>query len=174
MRTLSLLLLGLLLGACSRTPSDAPEERIDTLSRFDDGSPKQVEVRRGDSLIERRTYRPTGFLFKVARNDTVHSYFDLHDSDSAAVLQDYLQGRWRNLSADTTREEASVFYVFADDRLTFESPSRSTLESMTVEYKDERTLVTETGMAVRPQIASFDTVEVTGYTLVRSPPTDSL
>jgi hypothetical protein len=104
----------------------------------------------------------------------VQTYFDLHDPDSAAVLQDYLQGRWRNLSADTSRDQESAFYIFDNDQLTFENPSRSPLESVGIEYEADRTLTTEEGMSVRADIASFDTVRVTGYTLVRLPPPDSL
>lgn len=148
--------------------------QVDTLSRFADGTPKEVTVQRGDSIVERRSYRPTGLLRKVVTADSVRTYFDLHSPDSAAILKDYLQGRWRNLSADTSQAQSSAFYVFRNDQLTFESPTRAPLESLSVTYKDGRTLVTDEGMSVRAEIASFDTVRVTGYTLVRLVPPDSL
>ena len=173
----SLLALSLLLAACSGSTRDSsrPQQlRVDTLSRYADGTPQNVTVRRGDSVVERRSYRPTGRLQTVTTPDSVHTYFDLHPADSAAVLKDYLQGRWRNLSADTARPRSSVFYVFQDDRLTFEASDRTALESLQVAYKDHRRLVTNEGMSVRARIASFDTVRVTGYTLIRLAPPDSL
>ena len=148
--------------------------QVDTLARFSDGTPKEVAVQQGDSIVERRSYRPTGLLRKVITADSVRTYFDLHNPDSAAILKDYLQGRWRNLSADTSRAQSSAFYVFRDDELTFESPTRTPLESLSVKYEDGRTLVTDEGMSVQAEIASFDTVRVTGYTLVRLVPPDSL
>lgn len=176
-RFLPLLLLASLITACNPSGPDASRTGgtyTDTLSRHEDGSPKTVSVLRGDSVIERRTYRPSGRVSKVVRGDSVQTYLDLHNPDSAAVLKDYLQGRWRNLSADTSRKGASAYYVFDSDRLTFQNPSRTALESLTVTYEDNRRLVTKKGMAVRPEISSFDTVRVTGYLLVRSPPADSL
>lgn len=171
----ALLLSALLLSACARSSTDSASEtgrRIDTLSQYGNGTPREVVVTRGDSVLERRTYRPSGRLSTVKAGDSMQTYLDLHEPDSAAVLEDYLQGRWRNLSADTSQAQASAFYVFENDRLTFETPSRAPLESLSVTYKDDRTLVTGGGMSVRAQIASFDTVRVTGYTLVRLP--DSL
>lgn len=147
---------------------------MDTLSRYADGSPKRVSVLREDSVTERRTYRQTGRLSKIVRGDSIQTYFDLHDPDSADVLRDYLHGRWRNLSADTSREQASVFYVFSPDRLVFENASRAPLESLDVTYENNRRLVTDRGLSVRPEIASFDTMRVTGYLLVRTAPPDSL
>lgn len=170
-------LLTVLLVGCSSPSQDAsvePETQTDTLSRYGDGSPKVVTLSREDSVLERRTYRRTGRLSTLESGDSTQTYFDLHDPDSAAVLRDYLQGRWRNLSADTTRDQASAFYVFDTDRLTFQNPSRKPLESLEVSYENDRTLVTEDGMRVQAEIASFDTVRVTGYTLVRRPPADSL
>ena len=179
MRYVLPLLLGAALTACSPGPSgdeaaDRERTRLDTIASYADGTPRQVTVHRGDSVVERRTYRPTGTLRRVRSADTTETYLDLYDPDSATVLQDYLQGHWRNLSADTSRAQSSAFYVFDADRLTFESPSRTPLESLGVEYKDDRSLVTDEGMSVRPKIVSFDTVRVTGYTLVRLPPPDSL
>lgn len=171
------LAFGLLLIACTGSNRDAsspPQTRRDTLARYADGSPQRVTVRRGDSVVERRSYRSTGTLQKVVTSDSVRTYFDLHNPDSAATLKDYLQGRWRNLSADTSRAQSSAFYVFRDDQLTFEAPSRTSLESLQVTYEDHRRLVTDEGMTVRAEIISFDTVEVTGYTLVRLAPPDSL
>jgi len=168
---------GVLLVACSPSNRDSTISRqpqVDTLARFADGTPKEVAVQQGDSIVERRSYRSTGLLRKVVTADSVRTYFDLHDPDSAAILKDYLQGRWRNLSADTSRAQSSAFYVFRDDQLTFESPTRTPLESLSVTYENGRTLVTEEGMSVRTEISSFDTVRVTGYTLVRLVPPDSL
>lgn len=169
-------LLGLVLAACSPSGRDAPPQQtqVDTLSRYPNGAPRAVAVQRGDSVIERRTYRHTGTLRRVNTADSVRTYFDLHDPDSAAILKDYLQGRWRNLSADTSREQSSAFYTFDADELTFEAPDGAPLESIQVTYEKNRTLVTEEGMSVRAEIASFDTVRVTGYTLVRLAPPDSL
>jgi hypothetical protein len=177
-RYVVLFLLGVALTACSPDPSGngaQPQEqpRLDTLSYHDNGAPKTVTVQRGDSVLERRTYRTTGTLFRLTEAGSTQTYFDLHDPDSAATLQDYLQGQWRNLSADTSRDQSSAFYTFTSDRLTFESPSRTPLESLGVEYQDDRTLLTNEGMSVRPEIVSFDTVRVTDYTLVRLPPPDS-
>lgn len=150
-----------------------PARQADTLSRHGNGTPEVVVISQEDSVLERRTYRSTGMLQEVAAGDSVRTYFDLHDPDSAAVLQDYLQGRWQNLSAERSDENASVYYAFTPDRLTFENASRDTLESLTVEYKDDRTLTTEGGMSVTPEITSFDTVRVTGFTLVREAPPDA-
>ncbi len=175
-RFLPLLTIVLLVG-CSPSSQDAsvePEIQTDTLSQYDDGSPNVVTLSRDDSVLERRTYRRTGRLSSVESGDSVQTYFDLHDPDSAAVLRDYLQGRWRNLSADTARNQASAYYVFEADRLTFENPSRTPLESLDVTYKNDRTLVTGDGMRVQAEITSFDTVRVTGYTLIRRPAPDSL
>jgi hypothetical protein len=176
-RVVHILLVGLLLlSACTRRGSkDASDagRRTDTLAQYENGTPQVVTVSRNDSVLERRTYRPTGRLLKIVSGDSVRTYLDLHEPDSAAVLQDYLQGRWRNLSADTSNAQSSAFYVFATDELTFENPSQIPLESLDLAYKDGRTLVTGNGMRVQADITSFDTVRVTGYTLVRMP-TDSL
>lgn len=175
MRHAALLALGLLLLACRPSGRDAVRQtHVDTLSRYSDGTPKAVAVRRGDSVVERRSYRSTGLLQEVAVAGSVRTYLDLHNPDSAAILKDYLQGRWRNLSADTARPQSSAFYVFRNDELTFETPDRTPLESLQVTFEDGRRLVTEEGMSVRAEIASFDTVRVTGYTLVRLAPPDSL
>lgn len=179
MRYVFFLLLGAFLVSCSPGPStddaaDPKRLRPDTLSYYSNGAPKDVAVQRGDSIVERRTYRRTGTLLRVAAAGSTRNYFDLYDPDSAAVLQDYLQGQWRNVSADTSRDRSSAFYIFDSDHLTFETSSRTPLETLSVEYKDDRSLATDEGMSVRPEIVSFDTVRVTGYTLVRQPPSDSL
>jgi len=176
-RRFLLLLTCTLLAGCSTPSQDASvrsKAQLDTLSRFDDGAPKVVTRSRGDSVLERRTYRRTGRLSRLQLGDSVRTYFDLHDPDSAAVLRDFLQGRWRNLSADTTRKQTSAFYVFDANRLTFLNSSHAPLESVDVSYENERMLVTENGMRVQAEIASLDTVRVTGYTLIRSPASDSL
>ncbi len=165
----------LFLAGCTGSP-DAPsslERRQDTLARFQDGTPRTVAVTLGDSVLERRTYRPSGRLERIMAGDSVQTFFDLHNPDSSEVLKDYLEGRWRNLSADTSRAQASVFYRFDADQLTFENLSRDPIESLSIEYQDHRTLVTGNGMSVQANITSFDTIEVTGYTLVRLP-ADSL
>ena len=170
-------LAGLLFVACSPEPQDtarAPAVQKDTLSYHTNGVPKEVAIRRGDSVLERRTYRHTGMLSRVETTDSVQGYFDLHNPDSAAVLRDYLHGRWRNLNADTSRDQASAFYIFEEEQLTFENPTRRPLESLGVTYKNNRRLLTDEGMSVQADIASFDTVHVTGYTLIRTPPADSL
>jgi hypothetical protein len=175
-RYVSLLVVSLLFVACNPSSRDTPpprQTRVDTLSRYADGTPKAVTVQRGDSLLERRTYRPSGVLKKVATPESTHTYLDLHNPDSAAILKDYLQGRWRNLSADTSRAQSSAFYVFEENNLTFEAPDRTALESLQVTYESNRRLVTDEGMSVRPEITSFDTVRVTGYTLFRLAPSDS-
>lgn len=176
MRFLVSLLLCVALAAC--TPSskegDPQRVRVDTLSQYQNGKPKRVAVQQGDSMIEHRAYRHTGTLHQVATADSTQTYFDLHDPDSAAVLKDYLQGRWQNLSADTSRDETSAFYIFDGDRLHFENPSREPLESLKVTYKNDQTLVTESGLSARIELSSFDTVRVTGYKLVRLPLPDSL
>ena len=169
----SLLLVATACSSPSSTDSGSPVLR-DTVSYHANGSPKLVHVQQDDSVLSRQTYRPTGTLRRVVTADSVQTYFDLNDPDSASVLKDYLQGRWRNLSADTTSDRASAFYIFDGDNLIFENAAAKQLETLSVTYNDKRRLVTETGMTVRPAINSFDTVEVTGYTLVRHPPSDSL
>ena len=162
--------------SCTRSPQDSavePARQADTLSRHGNGAPEVVVISQEDSVLERRTYRSTGMLREIAAGDSVRTYLDLHDPDSAAVLQDYLQGRWQNLSAEQSDEDASVYYAFTPDRLTFENASRDTLESLKVKYEDGRTLTTESGMSVTPEITSFDTVRVTGFTLVREAPPDA-
>lgn len=170
-----LVLFGLLLTGCTGSPDDPSslERRQDTLARFQDGTPRMVTVSKGDSVLERRTYRPGGRLEQIEAGDSTRTFFDLHDPDSSGVFEDYLRGRWRNLSADTSQAQASAFYLFEPDQLVFENPSRVPIESLGVEYQDNRTLVTKNGMTVQADIASFDTVQVTGYTLIRLPP-DSL
>lgn len=175
-RFLIALLLCVALAACTPSSKEvAPHRvRVDTLSHYQNGNPKRVTVQQGDSMLEHRAYRHTGTLHQVVTADTTQTYFDLHDPDSAAVLKDLLQGRWQNLSADTSRDETSAFYIFEEDRLHFEDPSRVPLESLSVTYKNDQTLVTETGMSARIELLSFDTVRVTGYKLVRLPLPDSL
>lgn len=174
---LCVLIVGLLCLGCraddqAASPDAGPQ--ADTLSYYENGTPEQVNVQQGDSVVERRHYRKTGTIGKIVAGDSVQTYFDLHDPDSATVFQDYLHGHWQNLAADTSRKQASAFYVFGEEQLRFESPDRSPIESLGVEYKNNRTLVTDDGMSVQVTITSFDTVHVTGYTLVRSSPSDSL
>jgi len=165
------MLIGVLLTGCGPPPPDGPAAglRVDTLSRYADGRPRVVERRRSDSLVERRTFRPTGRLRSVARAGSVRSYLDLHDLDSAAVLRDYLQGRWRNTSVDSSAPNAGTYYLFEGDQLTFARASGAPIETIGIRYSDNRMLETEQGMTVRAEILSFDSVRVTGLTLVRRP-----
>jgi len=166
---LAALFLAVLLSACSPGSSPpAPEPTETVVSRYPDSTRKVVEVRTpDDSLLERRVYRPTGALRRVLRGDSVARYLELHDPDSARVLKDYLQGQWRNTSVDMSDAEASAYYEFTEESLTFRNPSGRSIETIDVRYNDHRTLVTEDGMPVTADIAHFDTVRVTGYTLVR-------
>lgn len=169
--TLGLLLLigAALLSGCSRSgPPDPASPTESVVARYPDSTRKVVEVRSPtDSLIERRVYRRTGALRRVQRADSTAGYLDLHDVDSARVLRDYLQGRWRNTSASMSNPTANAFYEFDDASLTFRTPSGNKLETIGVSYGTNRVLRTEDGMPVTARIASFDTVTVTGYTLVR-------
>lgn len=174
---LCVLLVGLLCVGCrgdDQTASTDTGPQADTVSVYKNGTPKQVTIQEGDTVVERRHYRKTGTVEKVVAADSVQTYFDLHDPDSASVLKDYLQGHWQNLAADTSREQASAFYVFGENQLTFENPDRRAIESLGITYKNNRTLETDDGMSVQATILSFDTVHVTGYTLVRRSPSDSL
>jgi hypothetical protein len=169
LRILLPLAAGLLLAACGRSAGpDALEPSESVVERYPDSTRKVVEVRAGaDSIVERRFYRPTGALRRVERGDSVAGYMDLHDLDSARVLRDYLQGRWRNTSASLSDPEANAYYVFDGESLTFRTPNGESLETIGVDYGSNRVLHTEDGMPVTANIAGFDTVTVTGYTLVR-------
>jgi hypothetical protein len=172
---LPVLVAALFLPACSSEPEPAPPATTDTVvARYSDSTRKVVEVRRtqDDSLIERRYYRQTGALKRVKRGDSVAEYFDLHDPDSARVLQDYMQGRWRNASAAMSDPGASAFYIFEGKSLTFRNPSGEPLETINVEYDNYRRIVTGHGDPFTADIADFDTVRVTGYTLVREDSTE--
>lgn len=171
-RSVQLLLLVILITCgCSSTEnpeSDQSSTRRDTLSTYSNGTPATVHRYRADSLVERQYYRPTGTLHRLERGDSIQTYLDLYNPDSAAVLKDYLQGRWRNLTVDSSTATTSTYYIFDGETLTFENPTGTPLESVDVEYQKDRTLVTEEGMSVVATIIDFDTVEVTGYTLVRT------
>lgn len=161
-------------GCTPQGPSE-PVVQADTLTRHADGHAKLVELRQRDSLVERRWYRPTGSLRRVERGDSVAGYFDLHTIDSADVLRDYMHGRWRNLSADPTADNASAFYTFSEDSLVFADPDGELLEAIRIRYRPEQRLITEDGISVSADIADFDTVRVTGgYTLVRDDTTQRL
>jgi hypothetical protein len=166
------IVLALLLSACGSPPDDvtttAPS--TDTLARYADGSPRTVAVRQRDSVLERRVYRPSGRLQRFEKGDSVRSFLDLHPVDSAAVFRDYLQGRWRNTSADPHQADANLYYVFRDDELTFETPSRDPIETLALRYRDGLTLETQNGSVFSATITGFDTVRVTGLTLVREAP----
>lgn len=167
------LLSSLVICGCStkeRPDSELARSRTDTLSEYPNGTAAAVHHYRADSLVEKRYYRPTGTLQRVERGDSLLGYLDLHDLDSAAVLKDYLQGRWRNLSVDSSTAATSTYYIFDGATLTFENESGAPLESVGVTYKKNRTLTTEEGMSVDATIIAFDTVEVTGYRLVRMNP----
>ena len=163
--TLALLAVLSLPGCGGGTEDMERTERV--VERFTDSTKKVVEVVEGDSVVERRTFRITGSVQTVERGDSVARYLDIHPIDSAYVLKDYMQGTWRNTSVDTTDPGASATYVFDDDTLTFRSPAGDTIESIRVDYGESRTLYTAEGMPVTASIAGFDTVRVTGYTLVR-------
>lgn len=73
---------------------------------------------------------------------------------------------------DSSSPDAStyyIFYIFEDDQLTFARTSGSPIEAIQIRYRDDQTLETGDGMMVRPAILSFDSVRVTGFTLVRRP-----
>jgi hypothetical protein len=112
-------------------------------------------------------YRPSGRLQRFERGDSLRSFLGLHAIDSAAVFRDYLQGRWRNTSADSTQADANLYYVFRDDELTFETPSRASIETLGLQYRDGLTLETGSGSVFEATVTSFDTVEVTGLILIR-------
>lgn len=173
-RSVFLLLLAAgVLNSCSspeRPKQQNSPSRSDTVSAYANGVPKAVHRYKADTLVERRDYRPTGTLQRVERGDSLQTYLDLHDPDSAAVLKDYLQGRWRKRAVDSSDTTASAYYIFDGGTLTFENPSGTPLETVGVEYEKNRVLVTEEGMSVEATIIAFDTVEVTGYTLVRTNP----
>ena len=168
-------LLSLWMTGCTPQGTSEPPVQADTLTRHADGNAKLVEVRQRDSLIERRWYRPTGSLRRVERGDSVATYFELHSIDSADVLRDYMHGRWRNISADPTADNASAFYTFHGDSLVFTNPNGEPLEAIRIRYRPEQRLVTGDGIPVSADIADFDTVRVTGgYTLVRDDTTRRL
>jgi len=160
---------GLVLTACGRqTAPDASQTTASIVERYPDSTRKIVELRTGDdSLLERRFYRWTGSLRRVEHGDSVARYMDLHDLDSSRVLKDYLQGRWRNTSASLSNPESNAYYEFDGRSLTFRTPTGESLETIGVKYGANRVLRTEDGMPVTAEVAGFDTVTVTGYTLVR-------
>lgn len=155
---------------CQPRSEDArpPSVQADTVARYGDGTARVVELRRHDSLIERQTYHRTGTLRRIERGDSVAGYLDLHALDSSDVLKDYLQGDWRNLDADRRNPQASAFYTFHDNRLTFSDPGGAPLETIQVTYAPKRRLEIEGGGAFDATIAGFDTVRVSGLTLVRA------
>jgi len=162
------LLITLLLVGCGGSESvPAEETREIVVARYADSTRRVVNVMQGDSVVERRQYRPTGSVLRIERGDSVLTYFDIHDPDSSFVLADFMQGRWRNVSVDTTDPDASASYVFGKDSLTFRSPSDEPIETISIEYENFQTLRTGDGMPVSTEIVGFDTIRVTGYTLVR-------
>jgi hypothetical protein len=164
---LAALLLAALLVVVAVCREEAPEATERVVEVYPDSTPKTVEMVRADSVVETRHFRATGSLMRVERGDSVATYLDLHPVDSAYVLQDFLQGRWRSIGIDTTDETASETYVFDENSLTFINPYGETHESIGVQYDSLRTLYTESGTPVTTEIVDFDTVRVTGYTLVR-------
>jgi hypothetical protein len=155
-------------GCQAPAPAPPPDAmQADTVARYPSGAPQMVEVRNQDSLVERRWYRSTGMVRRVERGDSVTGYLDLHTLDSSRVLRDYMQGRWRNTSADLGNTRASAFYTFSGDTLTFANPKGNPLETIRVDFRPGRLMVTEDGIPAPAEVASFDTVHVTGYTLVR-------
>jgi hypothetical protein len=160
-------LLVVLLPGCIEEQPEATERVTEV---YPDSTPRVVEVVEGDSVVETRHFRTTGSLLRLERGDSVATYLDIHPVDSAYVLQDFLQGRWRSVGIDTTDSTASETYVFDENSLTFINPFGDPHESIGVRYDSLRTLYTESGTPVTAEIVAFDTVRVTGYTLVRQDP----
>lgn len=173
-RSAALLVLGVSLLGCESSPPTPPPRAVqaDTVARHPGGAPQIVERRRNDSLVERRWLRPSGMVRRVTRGDSIADYFDLHAIDSSAVLRDYMQGRWRNTSADLSNRGSSAFYTFSGDTLTFTNPEGRRLETIRIDFKPDRLMVTEDGIPAPAEVTHFDTVRVTGYTLVRENPVD--
>ncbi|WP_143815276.1 hypothetical protein [Longibacter salinarum] len=159
--------LVLVLSGCGKEGPKTTERVVEV---YPDSTPRTVEVLQGDSVIETRHFRTTGSLMRIERGDSVATYLDIHSLDSAYVLQDFLQGRWRSIGIDTTDSAASETYVFDKNSLTFINPFGEQHESIGIQYDSLRTLYTESGTPVTAEIVDVDTVQVTGYTLVREEP----
>ena len=134
---------------------------------YPDSSRKVVEKVQGDSVVAVERYRPTGSVMRIERGDSVQTYLDIHPADSAYVLKDFLLGRWRSVGIDTTDESNSLTYIFRDGSLTFLNPKGEINEQIGIRYDSLRTLYTEAGTPFTTEIVDFDTVRVSGYTLVR-------
>ncbi len=159
--TASLLLLWT---GCSTEEPEITERVTDVYS---DSSRKVVEKIQGDSVIAIERYRPTGSVMRIERGDSVQTYLDIHPADSAYVLKDFLLGRWRSIGIDTTDASNSLTYIFRDGSLTFLNPQGEVNEQIGIRYDSLRTLYTEAGTPFTTEIVDFDTVRVSGYTLVR-------
>ena len=159
--TASLLLLWT---GCSTEEPEITERVTDV---YPDSSRKVVEKIQGDSVIAIERYRPTGSVIRIERGDSVQTYLDIHPADSAYVLKDFLLGRWRSIGIDTTDASNSLTYIFRDGSLTFLNPQGEVNEQIGIRYDSLRTLYTEAGTPFTTEIVDFDTVRVSGYTLVR-------
>lgn len=134
---------------------------------YPDSSRKVVEKVRGDSVVAIERYRRTGSVMQIERGDSVQTYLDIYPADSAYVLKDFLLGRWRSIGIDTTDASNSLTYIFRDGSLTFLNPKGEINEQIGIRYDSLRTLYTEAGTPFTTEIVDFDTVRVSGYTLVR-------
>lgn len=161
----ALFLAGLLvIAGCG---SGEPEVTDRVVEVYPDSSRKVVERVQGDSVVAVERYRPTGSIMQVERGDSIQTYLDIHPVDSARVLQDFLKGRWRSIGIDTTDAANSETYIFRDASLTFLNPFGEVNEEIGIRYDSLRTLYTERGTPFTTEVVSFDTVRVSGYTLVR-------
>jgi hypothetical protein len=147
--------------------AEEPEVTERVTEVYPDSSRKVVEKVQGDSVVAVERYRPTGSVMRIERGDSVQTYLDIHPADSAYVLKDFLLGRWRSIGIDTTDPSNSLTYIFRDGSLTFLNPQGKVNEQIGVRYDSLRTLYTEAGTPFTTEIVDFDTVRVSGYTLVR-------
>jgi len=160
-----LMTAGMIASGCGSQTETTRTERI--VDRYNDSARRVVEIVRADTVVETRRYRRTGSLLQIERADSTADYLEIHSIDSAYVLKDYMLGRWTNVDADADDPNASATYIFGPNELTFRNPDGEVIESIGIEYDDLRTLYTADGMPVTAEIAGFDTVRVTGFTLVR-------
>lgn len=161
----ALLLAGLfVIAGCGSGEPEVTDRVVDV---YPDSSRKVVERVQGDSVVAVERYRPTGSIMQVERGDSIQTYLDIHPVDSARVLQDFLKGRWRSIGIDTTDAANSETYIFRDASLTFVNPFGEVNEKIGIRYDSLRTLYTERGAPYTAEVVSFDTVRVSGYTLVR-------
>jgi hypothetical protein len=154
----------LLWSGCGAEEPEITERVTDV---YPDSTRKVVENVQGDSVVAVERYRPTGSVMRIERGDSVRTYLDIHPADSAYVLKDFLLGRWRSIGIDTTDASNSLTYIFRDGSLTFLNPQGEVNEHIGIRYDSLRTLYTEAGTPFTTEIVDFDTVRISGYTLVR-------